>query len=156
MENFKRMYESDRSKKIAELGYLCYNMAIDNSNLPDVIINSLSDIKDSIDKIEMINKQQGDTDIIEKYNKKLEQAAMNTGYVCYNLYVDNCVNDESVLGICSEISRLNALIYDHPLDSSANNQTGDAPEGEPVQNIPRGADKYYGAEEKPEFNVIYP
>lgn len=103
--------EKMRDEKAKELGYICYNISVDNKGVFKELLEDINCIKEYFSKISMFKKNGIAEKYITQYMESADDKAMEIGYLCFNMYVDKKLDFENMTNICEEISEISKAIY---------------------------------------------
>lgn len=107
-----------RNDKIKDLGYLCYNMFIDGTNISPEFRNLVLDMHNYILYIKALRREHQFDINLSLYEGKLNEKAMELGCLYFNMYIDNKVYSDRAAELCNSISSLNQMICSKPTQAA--------------------------------------
>lgn len=89
--------ENDRRDKVKSLGFICYNLYVDNTMC-------FPEMDGTVRSIKAILTGQNS---IQLHEELLNEKIIDLGFVCYNLYTSGRVLSAEIMSICNDIAELN-------------------------------------------------
>ena len=106
-ENHEDILKQSRNDKIKALGFLCYNLYIDGVMTFPEMTGLVDDVKNAIGSLLLMRQNSIDAENLLLREKNLNDKLTEIGCICYNLYVDRRLINNSVLSLCDSISSIN-------------------------------------------------
>lgn len=110
------------NEKLTELGYLCYNVAVDNKGFIPQARDNINLMKSCFDYILILRKNSLNSTLAQKYEMFLDDQAAELGRMCFNLYVDKKIYAVQIGQMCNLISDISKELYSDKSTVSVNDE----------------------------------
>lgn len=109
-QNAKGELEKARSDKIKSLGFLCYNLCVDEAMAFPEMNGAVAEIRKSLGRLMELRESNAGGEYVKLQEAALDERLTELGCICYNLYVDGKLFNSGVLALCDSISAINGEI----------------------------------------------